>query len=237
MKKVSQHPQSSRIKRVAGGLLLAMGLFLGVIMAISHYLPLPPESKSAANPMQEYVVQQLPLYADFPWTTALHVIPSILLMALLGLQLIPALRRRFPTWHRYSGRVLVVAAVIITVSGLYIGIRFPFGGMAESVATVVISALFLVFIAKGVGAIRRKDVQAHRRWMLRMTATALTPISMRLMFFPIVALTDIAPRVAFAPLLLVGLTVNLVLLQLWLRRANTAAVTKIHEQQPMAQAA
>ena len=213
------------LRRIGRRLLLGSALVIGVLMAIGHYLPLPEEAKSASNPLQEYVVQQLPLYQQVPTATLLHVVPSLLLMILLGLQVIPQIRKRYPGVHRIVGRILVCVSLVMTLSGLYIAFVMPFGGIAETVVTVIISATFFSFIYLGYRAIKRKDIAAHKKWMMRVTAAALTPITMRLMFAPTIALFDISAREAFAPLLLIALILNVLIMNIYLhkRKANKQA--------------
>jgi len=96
---------------------------------------------------------------------ALHVIPSFLLMALLGLQLSGKMRYRFPRFHRYTGRIWLLAAILITLSGVYFALAMPFGGLAETEVTLFISAVFMFYFGMGVLEIRRKNITRHRQVM------------------------------------------------------------------------
>lgn len=214
-------PRLAKIGVTSARLVLGMALLIGVLMAVAHYLPIPEGAKSPANPLQAYVLQQLPLYQNIPLATALHVVPSILVMTLLGFQLLSGLRKRYPRMHRYLGRVIVTLSVIIALSGSYIAFVMPFGANAETLVSLFVSAVFLYFLASGVTAIKRKDVEQHRKSMLRMTATALTPVTMRLIYSPSLMLFDISARDAFAPSLVAALLLNLIIMNVYLHKRRS----------------
>ena len=85
------------------------------------------------------------------------------------------LRRRRPGWHRKAGRLLVVAGSMVALSGLWMTLFYsgaPGGALLWAVRLTVSSAMFL-FIVLGFRAIRRRDIPAHRAWMIRAYALAL----------------------------------------------------------------
>lgn len=54
-----------------------------------------------------------------------------------------------------------------------IGAWFPFGGPVETAAAVVFGVWFVATLVLAWRAVRRRDVLAHRRWMIRAFAVAL----------------------------------------------------------------
>ena len=97
--------------------------------------------------------------------------------ALLGaLQFSAVIRRRWPRWHRTSGRVLVVAGLGVALSALWLTLFFA----PQEDSGVLLFALRLVFgsalvasLGLGFRAIRQGDVPTHRAWMTRAYAIAL----------------------------------------------------------------
>lgn len=112
-------------------------------------------------------------FAAHPVLALLHVVPGGLFLALAPLQFSSRLRERHRRLHRWSGRGLVLAAVVSASSGLYFGLFMPFGGAAEALAIVVFGGLLLAAVGRAVVAIRTGRVALHREWMIRAFAVAI----------------------------------------------------------------
>lgn len=212
---------------------LALLFVVGVLVNVAHYLPQPEAAKSDANPLAEYVTQQLPLFDSIPYVSAAHVIPALVFMLLVGVQLLPGLRRKYPRFHRYNGRVLMICALIFTLSGLIIGFVMPFGGAEESLVNLAIAAMFLYFLFEGYVAIKQAQVTRHQIAMLRMVAVALTPVVMRIFFSPTVALFEFAPRDIFAELLAGACMLNLMVTQIVVLRIKRRHPVSKSAKQPL----
>ena len=79
------------------------------------------------------------------------------------------LRRRQLVWHRRTGRILVGAGLVVAGSGLWMTLCYvdaPGGGLLWFVRLVVVSVMAACLVL-GVAAVRRRDVRAHRAWMIR----------------------------------------------------------------------
>jgi Predicted membrane protein (DUF2306) len=57
-------------------------------------------------------------FFNAPLPAVLHISAITLFSVLGALQFAPALRRNYPAWHRWSGRVVVPAGLIAAFSGL-----------------------------------------------------------------------------------------------------------------------
>ena len=116
-----------------------------------------------------------PHITALPGPLVVHIV-SATVFALLGAFQFPArLRRRRPGWHRRAGRVLVGAGLLVAISGLWItvfSVDAPGGGLLWAIRLVVGSAT-AACIVLGFTAIRRRDIPAHRAWMIRAYALAL----------------------------------------------------------------
>ena len=82
--------------------------------------------------------------------------------------------------HRWTGRVLVVAASVSGLFALIAAWRLPaYGGPWTQLATALFGMLFLYALARAVMHIRRREVAAHREWMIRVFALASAVATIR----------------------------------------------------------
>jgi uncharacterized membrane protein len=115
-------------------------------------------------------------FAGFPLPLVVHILAAAT-YALLGiLQFVPAFRRRHMTWHRRAGRVLAVAGVLVAISALWLTLVYeaqPGTGGLLYVLRLGFASAMIACLVLGVSAIRRRDVAAHRAWMIRAYAIGL----------------------------------------------------------------
>ncbi len=112
-------------------------------------------------------------YANHPIVTLLHVVPGALLLILMPLQFSTRVRSRFITFHRWSGRTLVLTSFVAVPAGLFFGVLLPWGGAGEVIGVTLAGASFLAAVSLAFFAIRRGEVARHREWMIRAFAVAL----------------------------------------------------------------
>lgn len=117
-----------------------------------------------------------PRFTGLPLALVLHIVGSAT-YALLGLlQLVPRFRRRHLTWHRRAGRVLVVAGIAVAGSALWLTLFYdalPGTGPLLYAVRLVVASAMVAFVVLGFSAVRRRDIAAHRAWMIRAYALAL----------------------------------------------------------------
>lgn len=203
---------------------------IGVWSALAHYLPQPDAAfveQTNPPPGKEWYLQQMPRYQARPVMTALHVAPAFLFMLLAPLQLSRRIRDRRPALHRWNGRLLVAIGSILGPVGIAIGIVMPFGGPVELVVSSIIGIAFLVSLFMGVKRIRQKRVAEHRRWMLRMLAVGFVPVTMRGLMIAGVMLFGLQAPAIFGPTMLMGLVINVIVMELHLRRKRPIQRTAI----------
>jgi uncharacterized membrane protein len=112
-------------------------------------------------------------YAENRTMTLVHVVFGSIFLAAALLQFAGRVRTRWPRFHRWLGRVLVVAGLAITISALYFALLMPFAGIGETIPIVLFGSLFAFALARAWLAIRRGNVLEHRRWMIRAFAVAV----------------------------------------------------------------
>ncbi len=106
-----------------------------------------------------------------PFPIVLHILSASLFSILGAFQFSSGIRQRSPTWHRVSGRLVVASGIFAAVSGLWMTVTYPIppelqGGLLYAVRAFV-SAAMLLSIYCAVAAITRRDIAAHRAWMIR----------------------------------------------------------------------
>jgi uncharacterized membrane protein len=100
---------------------------------------------------------------------AAHVLIAVIIIGGGPLQLVPQIRARAPTFHRWLGRTYMLAAVGSAVAGLYlIWTRPLFGPLVNNIATSLDGMLIVVFAAIALRYAVARDIRTHRRWALRL---------------------------------------------------------------------
>lgn len=98
-----------------------------------------------------------------------HVLLAVIILGGGPLQLIPQIRSRFPTFHRWLGRTYMLTAVASSLAGLYlIWTRPLFGALITNIATSLDGVLIVVFAAIALRYAIARDIRTHRRWALRL---------------------------------------------------------------------
>jgi uncharacterized membrane protein len=97
-----------------------------------------------------------------------HVLLSTIIMFGSMLQLVPQIRARAIAFHRWNGRAFLLAAVTVSLAGLYmVWVRDATFEPVNKVAVTIDGVLILVFVAVAWRAARAGDIARHRRWALR----------------------------------------------------------------------
>lgn len=129
----------------------------------------------------------------------IHVFIAALVTSAGLLQMLPALRRRWPAVHRWNGRVFMATALVATASGFYLSlIRGAELGGSSGGSTALNGVFILVFLVLAWRSARGRDFASHRRhairlwllvngvWFLRigmmLAAVALAPLGVSITF-------------------------------------------------------
>jgi uncharacterized membrane protein len=100
-----------------------------------------------------------------PGFFSIHASMSVLALLIGAAQLSKALRAARPRLHRWLGRIYVGLVIPSAASSLVLAPRVDTLGLPFIMS--LMGVLWLTFTIVGVVAIYRRDVAAHRRWMLR----------------------------------------------------------------------
>jgi uncharacterized membrane protein len=137
-----------------------------------------------------------------PLSIWVHCVAGILFSVLGPLQFARALRARFGVLHRISGRIFVIAGLILGLSAMSLLIRLhsmttPLVDIARAIfGTALIATLVL-----GVRAAQNRNMAVHRAWMIRSYVIGVGGTSVALVMFPIYLaggpVTGLIPDIVF----------------------------------------
>jgi uncharacterized membrane protein len=115
-------------------------------------------------------------FTGFPTALVVHIAGAAV-FALVGVfQFVPGIRRRHRAWHRRAGRLVAVAGLAVAGSALWLTLFYeaqPGTGGLLYVLRLVFSSAMIACLLLGFTAIRRRDIAAHRAWMIRAYAIGL----------------------------------------------------------------
>lgn len=164
--------------------------------------------------------------APYPAWAASHFAAATLFSAIAPLQFWARLRAHRPRLHRLVGRTGVAIGIVMALSGLAIVYDAPDRTIAELIFMTVFALAYLAFLGLGLKAALARDIRGHRAWMTRMTATALTPVTQRLLFPPLAALIGIDGMATFWQLFVsaawMAWGLNMAVAEGWLRGPRPA---------------
>ena len=159
-------------------------------------------------------------FAAHPLVALLHVVPGGIFLTFALFQFSTSVRSRYPQFHRWSGRVLVLVAFVAGLSAFYFGLLMPYGGPSEAIATALFGGLFLAAISRAFIAIRRHQVARHREWMIRAFAIAIGISTVRVVgavFDVTLTPAGIRPPEIFVLSIWVGWAITLGAAEVWVR--------------------
>lgn len=159
-------------------------------------------------------------HASYPLSLTAHILGGMAMLTLGLLQITPAIRHRFPRWHRWAGRALVAWGTGIALTSLVMNASakaMP-DSLAHNLAQNLAAVGLIVCLAAGVIAIRRRSIARHRVWMVRAYALAFGAATQTLLLFPVFLLSGV-PTGPVADTVFVGAwVINLIVAEAVLRR-------------------
>ncbi|MDX6741052.1 DUF2306 domain-containing protein [Actinocorallia sp. A-T 12471] len=164
--------------------------------AIAVYAPLPYLTAPLAELARDDVGLAAHYAAQPGWVRAallVHAACGGIALLLSPLQFAARLRARAPGMHRAAGRVTLIAIAIGGASGLLLA-PFSFAGPVGTAGFGSLALLWTLCAALAFRAIRRGDINSHRRWAIRLFALTYAGVTLRLwvmLLMPILAATGV----------------------------------------------
>jgi len=99
----------------------------------------------------------------------MHLVSAAMVMLAGAVQLVPAVRSKFPVFHRWNGRIYLLAAVALSAAGVYMHlVRGSVGGPMIHFAATVNAILIWICAGFALRYALVRDFRTHRRWALRL---------------------------------------------------------------------
>jgi uncharacterized membrane protein len=115
-------------------------------------------------------------FTGFPTALIFHITGATVFALVGAFQFLPRLRRHHRAWHRGAGRLVAGAGLAVSGSALWLTLFYeaqPGTGALLYVLRLVFASAMAASLLLGVAAIRRRDIAAHRAWMIRAYAIGL----------------------------------------------------------------
>ncbi len=204
---------------------LAAVAVLFVAVSLPRYLTFDPALSRVQRPG---VAMHYPLLVA-------HVLFGSIAMITCCIQVWPWFRRKYPSVHRYAGRIYVLAGVLPAgAAALVLGATTPFGPVAMA-SNVLLAVIWLGCTLQGFRTARQRRYADHRRWMIRSFALTLSIITNRV--WGVLVGMALAPQLdttfggneelfghaVGGTVAWLGWTVPLLIAQWWLDRPRTTA--------------
>lgn len=115
---------------------------------------------------------------------ALHLASAVIVMLAGGVQLIPQVRKRFPIFHRWNGRLYMLIAVVISAAGLYMTwSRGSVGDVPQHLGSTGNAILIWLFAGLALRYALARNFSTHRRWAMRLFIAVSASWFIRIMLF------------------------------------------------------
>ncbi|MGC1524566.1 MAG: DUF2306 domain-containing protein [Phormidesmis sp.] len=163
-------PSANRdfLKKVGWGTMTALALLL--FLVASRYLSLNPTV---------YFEEQKAVYIAHTTGILTHVIGAMLAIIIGPFQFLPqSITRRYRQMHRWLGKTYMVGVLLGGVGGLYMAF-LAYGGLPAQVGFALLSLAWLFSGYQAYSAIRRREIQLHRQWMIRNYALTFSGVMLR----------------------------------------------------------
>lgn len=108
-----------------------------------------------------------------------HVAGSVAALAIGPFNLAESIRRRHRKLHRVMGRIYMAGIALGGLSGAYLAFEAT-GGIVSTLGFLGLSLGWLISAYYAVKTIRSRQVERHRRWMIRNYALTLAAVTLRL---------------------------------------------------------
>ena len=114
---------------------------------------------------------------------AVHLLSAVVIMLAGAVQLVPQVRSRFPVFHRWNGRMYLLAALGVSAAGVYMTWRGSVGDVSQHIGGTLNAVLIWLFAGMALRYAMARDFKTHRRWALRLFLVVSAAWFFRIMFF------------------------------------------------------
>lgn len=213
MKALTSNPILLPRRLFQAALLLTYGYLCWLMVEITlQYVPISTDV-AFLRIKQDYVSL---LHYRIAFFSHVFVAPICLLAGFT--QFSGILRNRWPRVHRLSGWLYALSVLLVSApSGIVMGV-YANGGLSSQIAFCLLGFLWLGTTWMAVVRARQGDFIAHRDWMIRSFALALSAITLRLWKPLLVMLFHPRPMDVYMVVAWLGWTLNLFVAEIIIRK-------------------
>lgn len=157
----------------------------------------------------------------------IHALLACIAMISGAVNFASRIRRKYRKFHRLNGYVYLASVMIV---GLTSGYMAPYatGGRAVSIAFNILTMLWPAFTVIAVIQIRKKQMNSHRKWMVRSYAFCFTNLSVHLLTFIIRSAAGSSYSASYSISVYITIPVLYILAEIVIRTAWRKRVSKDH---------
>jgi hypothetical protein len=134
------------------------------------------------DPAYNFLAKKQEVVFNVFWRTSfyIHITGGMLALLVGPFQFIKKLRNKWINWHRASGKLYLGAILFLAgPSGLFMAF-YAEGGNIAVVGFCIMAFLWMYTTYMAYETIRKKNVIAHRAWMIRSFALTFAAVTLRL---------------------------------------------------------
>lgn len=120
--------------------------------------------------------------------------------------------------HRLLGKIYVVSVLLSSVAGLYVAV-FANGGIVSQIGFSFLAIGWFYTTLNAYTTIKKKDVNSHRKWMIRSYALTLAAVTLRLWMPTLPSLLGISSEGAYVIIAWLCWVPNIIIAEIYIRRA------------------
>ncbi|MDJ0333965.1 DUF2306 domain-containing protein [Salinibacterium sp. G-O1] len=160
-------------------------------------------------------------FLDSPIPVVTHI-ASVTIFSLLGaFQFVPALRRRKARWHRWAGRIVIPAALVAALSGMWMAAFYPHpvgDGPVLIALRLIFGAAMIACVVLGIRSIAKREFVAHSVWMTRAYAIGIGAGTQAVVLIPGSIIFGSTHELSRTTLMGLAWVINLAVAELVIRR-------------------
>lgn len=163
-----------------------------------------------------------PRFTATPLPVVVHVVSGVVFSIAGALQVSSVVRRRWPSWHRAAGRVLLPTGMVAGVSALWLTVALPWvgdDGWPLYLLRLGFGGGMVVSLGLGAIALRRRHYRRHGAWLLRGYAIGAAAGTQALISLPVAVVAEPPSGLLRAALLGAGWVINLAVAE-WVIRSR-----------------
>ena len=212
---------------IVGWAVVLLLLFVGLSSLVTRVVLLNSEfSKEVVNignGVSNFDIRYIQHY----FVAGVHLLFGLIVYVFAPFQFMTSIRKRFIGFHRWSGRAWMISGAVAGFTGAFFGVVWPFTGhqgfgLLQTGINAIIGPYTLFCLYKAYSNIRARNFGEHREWMIRTFALMLGVATQRVLMIILTVLTGIGRESMFAPAMIAGMIINIVVAEYWIALTKTS---------------